>query len=486
VAAKTADAFPGLRRQFPKTYLAYKGAAFLYRNRKKALALGASLFMASRYADSAYKRARVDRLNARRSGARQNLLGRFAMVKPRLAGGEHIGAYKGRLPKPKRASKPGKYALYGARAEVEKHGTQSLNNVVYLGAQSAPATRMGDIVGQAFIRKVMRRHYLMEYAHPASQLFPATSGANNTAPRELRFLNKITPASGVPTYTVAATFVFTTTDTLLTFGTWFSSNVFNSSAFGGSPDAAYFTNELYAYQFVNLDLATPNVTVYLPIIPLENQYLTVYSTVAMHIQNVTTADDPVAVQADTIKLGDRIDANPLKGKLMVFRGSTPKLSSYRGIATTTAITPVPEDNAYILQTDSTPDGIFMPAVSLTGVWQQVPLASQFSNCKGEVSVNLEPGQMKNYSIQFRYSGTLQRLIRGFSQKTVLGQPLPNGVHSFGESFLFALEKRMPTGNAQCTLNFHYEQYYGALFGRRKVLPMARQADAGSATVPDVI
>jgi len=428
----------------------------------------------------------------RANAARQNLMGRFAASRaprPRPVSGMHIGAYKGRLPRAKRPAKPGKYALYGARAEVEKHGTQSLANVVYLGAQSAPAFRIGDIVGQAFIRKVMKRHYLFEYAHPASPLAPSSSFGDVVVPHSLRFYSKATPAVGVPVYAVSATFVFDNTDTIASFGAWFAANVFSAAVFGGVPDAAYFTNELYAYQFVNIDINTQNYpaggspTIPMAIVPLENQYLTVYSTVRMHIQNVTVAD--IDGTTAELKQTDRIDANPLKGKLMRFRGPCPKLTSYRGIATTTFVQPVPEENAYQLQSDSTPDGIFMPSASLTGVWQQVPTSGQFSNLKGEIQVSLEPGAMKDYSIAFKFSGTLQRLLRGFAQKTALGVPQPNGIHAFGESFLFALEKRMPTGSAQCALNFHYEQYYGAVFGRRKVLAMARQADAGSTTVPDV-
>jgi len=422
----------------------------------------------------------------RRYESRQAAMRRVPAKPTRLAAGNYTGSYKGALPKPKRPAKPGKYAMSGARAEVEKHGIQALDNVVYLGAQAAPAFCIGGIVGQALIRKLMGIHYKFEYAHPASMLVPnaLTPYAFGHSPVQLKFIYKRTPPNlAVPTYAVGATYTFTFTETLISFGTWFAANVFNADLFGGVDSEAQFTNELYAYQFMDGDLrgdVGDYINVNGPIVPLERQYLTLYSTVRMHIQNVTAAD---GTGADTLQ-SDRIDNNPIKGKLFRFSGPLPKLSDYRGIATTLQVNPVPEENAYQLQQDTTPDGIIYPSVSLTGVWAQVPIASQFSNCKGELAVSLAPGAMRDYTITFNYSGTLQRLMRGFSSKDVNGRPRPNGVHQFGESFLFALEKRMPTGLAPVTLNFHYEQYYGACMGRRGRLPMARLADAGSVAVKD--
>jgi hypothetical protein len=405
----------------------------------------------------------------------------------RLAAGNYTGSYKGSLPCPRSLAKPGKYAMSGARAEVEKHGIQSLENVVYLGAQAAPAFCMGNIVGQALIRKLMLVHYKIEYTHPASMLVPNSAIAGTVAhtPYDLKFIYKTTPPAGHPTYGVGATFQFTPTSTLLSFGAWFATNVFNADVFGGADSVAQFVNELYAYQFSQMDLSTSTLPANIPpgpILPLERQYLTVYSTVKMHIQNITAAD---GTGSDTLQ-SDRIDNNPLKGKLFRFSGPLPKLSDYRGIATTIQVNPVPEENAYQLQQDTTVDGIIYPSVAMSGVWAQVPNASQFANCKGELPVNLAPGAMRDYTISFQYSGTLQRLMRGFSSKDSLGRPRPNGVHQFGDSFLFALEKRMPTGlSPLVTLNFHYEQFYGACMGVRKHLPMARLADAGSVAVKDV-
>lgn len=489
MAAKTAAAFPGLRRRFPKTYLAYKGAEFLYRHRKKALALGASAigFMSGRNFKGPVTPAQAAQYAhmQRRYNARMAAMGRTPK-RIRLSAGTYSGSYKGALPRPKRVAKPGKYAMSGARAEVEKHGTQALENVVYLGAQAAPASTVGSMVGQAFIRKIMLIHYKIEYEHPQSQLVPATySGVVSHIPTNLVFIYKSTTPNNVPTYGVGATYSFTNASTLVTFGTWFATNVFQNSTFGGADDANTGVNELFAYRFSNVDAwdGANGQVVIGPTIPVQNQYLTFYSTVKMHIQNVTAADGTGGPGGDTFQ-SDRIDNNPLKGKLFRFSGPLPKLNAHRGIATTMQVTPVPEENAYQLQRDTNVDGIIMPSIALSGVWAQVPNASQFANCKGELNISLDPGAMRDYTITFSYSGTLQRLMRGFSGIDAIGRPRPNGVHQFGDSFLFALEKRMPTGGPLVSLNFHYEQYYGACFGGRKRLPMARMADAGSVASPD--
>jgi len=64
-------------------------------------------------------------------------------------------------------------------------------------------------------------------------------------------------------------------------------------------------------------------------------------------------------------------------------------------------------------------------------------------------------------------------------------PLPsNNNKQFGNSFMFALEKRMPTGPAPVTVNIHFENYYGAVFGGRRKTPMVREARSLGATSTD--
>jgi len=225
----------------------------------------------------------------------------------------------------------------------------------------------------------------------------------------------------------------------------------------------------------------PNALVNQAVMPLEGQYLTAYSVVRMHVQNVTPADD---ASLST----DRVDVNPIKGKLMRFKDPTPIIKDHQGIDGSAFV-----DYGYKLQQDTDGDGIIWPnpLTSPSGPWTQLPTGDMFRNCSGMANISLEPGAIKDYSLSFKFSGTIQALIKGFQTSyqdpatLPVSIPTPSTVNKqFGQSFMFALEKRMPTGNALVSVNFHYELYVGSCFGGRRKTPMMRQT-AQPATVPDV-
>jgi len=409
----------------------------------------------------------------------------------------HLGHYQGALPRPKRPARSGKFALNGARSELERYGKVAHADCLYLGAQSAPAYRIGNVVGSAFIRMVMKKHYHREYTQPEQLLAPqssgpgpvygltAASGYYDYFPVAIKFWRKQTAAEGQPTYAVGAMFTFShLSDTVASFGRWFSDNVLHGDEFGGNwTDRSY--NTLHAYQFVHNDssLTGGTITANQAVIPLEDQYFTVYSTVRMHVQNVTPAD---GLETGAVYQSTRIDANPIKGKLLRFSGPLPLIRSDRGVDGTAST-----DWGWQLQQDTNADGIIWPAVSPVGQWLQLPNADQFKNCVGIASVSLEPGAIKDYSIPFKYSGTLQKYIDSMhavkEADDVMNPraPIPDyRIRELGGSFLFALEKRLPTGPAEVSVNFHYEHYCGAVFGGRKKTVMVRQALSLGATTAD--
>jgi len=397
------------------------------------------------------------------------------------------GHYKGRLPKPKAQARPGRIALNGHRLELERYGTAAHANVCYLGAQTAPASAIGKSVGVAFLRMVMKRHYQMEYSTTEQQLRPLFSGTGTggTAadatgfyfPAAIKFWRKVVSDSLPPVVNVAATYVFPSPGTVASFADWFVQNIFLSADFGGFAGVSSVdTTELYAYQFVHVDSAVaeggPLHQVNQAVMPLEGQYLTAYSVVRMHIQNVTPADD---LSLST----DRVDVNPIKGKLMRFKDPTPVIKDDRGIDDSAST-----NYGYLLQQDINGDGIIWPnpATPPTGPWTQLPTADMFRNCAGMANISLEPGAIKDYSLTFKFSGTIQALMKGFnttrwlpSATAPLSRTIPSTTNKqFGQSFAFALEKRMPTGNAAVSVNFHYELYVGSCFGGRRKTPMVRQ------------
>jgi len=406
------------------------------------------------------------------------------------------GHYKGRLPAPKRPSRPGKFALYGHRAETERWiANRGSPDVCYVGAQVAPAGSIGQSVGVAFLRMIMKRHYHIEYSTTEQQLRPLGGPGGEIFdyfPHAIKFWRKTTLNAGGPTYDVPATYTFPAvgaTSTVESFGVWFATNVFGSVSFGGNtggqpPRPQY---ELHAYQFIHSDGIGGGLGSFVnqAVMPLEGQYLSAYAVTRVHIQNVTPAD---GLEAGAVYQTTRIDANPLKGVLMRFKDPTPMVKDG---AVGSGIDGSGVNNfGWALQQDTNGDGLILPGSNApTGPWSQIPTADMFKNCAGVVNITLEPGDIKDYSLSFRFNGTLVALMRGFSDCNILPDgstlPLPSAVNKqFGQSFLFALEKRMPTGPAPVNLNIHYEMYYGSVFGKRRLTPMVRQARSLGATTVD--
>jgi len=419
------------------------------------------------------------------------------------------GHYQGRLPTPKRQAKPGKIALYGHRLELERYGTAAHANVCYLGAQVAPASAIGKSVGVAFLRMVMKRHYQIEYSSVDQAIRPLASGTGlggsvaNSAfdyfPHAIKFWRKVTGSNGVPLYEVPLAYTFPApgaSATVAAFADWFCANIFLGGLYGAGDAVLVPDNrvELHAYQFVHFDGARETSTgvtvlggtVNQAVMPLEGQYLTAYAVTRMHIQNVTPADG--ASEAGATLLSTRVDANPIKGKLMRFTDPTPIIKDDRGLDGT-----APADFGYKLQLDNNGDGIIWPnqATPPSGPWTQLPSADMFRNCAGMANISLEPGAIKDYSLSFKFSGTIQNLMRGFNTSEYIvdtvgrSRPLPSTKNKqFGQSFMFALEKRMPTGPALVSVNFHYELYAGSVFGSRRKTPMTRETLEPSSTVAD--
>jgi len=398
------------------------------------------------------------------------------------------GHYQGRLKRPRRSKAPGSYDKHGYSAEVERYGTQNLTGeVCYLGATSYCRPDLGPVVGVALLRKLLKRHYMFEYSHPAQQILSTTSATfANVGPVGIRFYYESNAAGGgaapsISTIASSAAFIWFDTSavsppqTLQDFGTWFNTNVLSSADFGGQPETMD-NYRIHGYQFIERDYtvsaADPGGAPLgrtTPIRPLKGQYLTAYSYVTMGIQNATPADDGSLSTT-------HVTTNPIKGKLFRFKDMVPRLRQRRGVEGTTA-----DENAHQLCMDPNQDGIIKPGSVLVGGWVQIPQASMFDNCSGEASISLEPGAIKDYSFGFKYNGTLEKFIKGNrSGGFFTYDPMfKNG--GFGTSCLFALEKRMPTGAASPTINFHYESKFGCKFGRTATVCMQRGA-TGQAVV----
>lgn len=414
------------------------------------------------------------------------------------------GHYQGKLRPPKKAKRPSKYDKAGYSQEVERYGKQALDNVCYIGATSYCKAELGTVIGIALIRSLLKRHYQAEYTHPDQFVVCDNGGSMAFGPAWIQFYYERAYANDIqPAILPGGDGLFRFYDssvaggnrkTLRQFGQWFTTNVLQAWWTGGSPitPGVPLTGadmyRLHGYQFADIDYTTfaadPGAS---PIdrpstlFALRNQYFKCYSAVTLGIQNITPSDGTTAdgIYYPPSLLTTHVDTNPIKGKLMKFKDMLPLLQQRMG-----AFGAVSNDNSYKLQIDPNNDGIIKPSASILADWTQIPTASMFANCTGEASVALEPGAIKDYSLIFKYDGTLENFIRG--NRTVDGiggitqqDVAPFAKGCFGTSCLFMLEKRMPTGNSAVNVNFHYEAKMGAVFGKR--LGMLMQRGAAAAT-----
>jgi len=438
------------------------------------------------------------------------------------------GSYQGRFSKP-RPARVGKFAIRGYRREREEFGSQSQNDVCYLGLSSVTPKEIGQVVGCAFLRNVMKRHYRVDYEDERDSVIAGISPLV-PFPSRIAFWREVRPSVAVATaYNVEAIYTFVATDTVRDFGQWFETNVFNAAGFGGgyyTTDAAAIVAyqdivSLYAYQFfepsgvmdsaiidfpggytlaaagnptfpliehtpldpggstVNNDAVITPVTFYQAtqrereMIPvrIDGMYLTCYSKADMHIQNVTTADQG----GDTSLLDDRIDSNPVRGRIFKFKGPLPLIKNNRNVGPGTGYGP---DESFRLMVDPNGDGIIKPSTELLGSWRGVPSADMFENCTGITSVSLEPGAIRNFTMQFKFSGLLINLIRGFAATIdSVRFPAAGRHNALGTCMLMALEKRVRTGSGpdgqKVSVNWHADIYSGAVMGRSKPTTMNR-------------
>jgi len=406
------------------------------------------------------------------------------------------GHYGGKLRPIRPASKPGKYDKFGFRTEHERYGSQTLNEVCYLGATSYVKSELGNVIGVAFMRMIMKKHYGIEYSHPDQHVIPTLPGAtpvHYAGPQSINFFARRNEFTGsADTINMSYNMILNPASGLLPLtlkqaGAVFNSEVLSGVAFGGSANSTggiLQSYNLYGYQFIDLDYtvaaADPGgvpVNRLSPVFTLDNQYFKCYSVVKMSIQNVTPADDGSLVTT-------KVDVNPIKGKLVTFKEIMPYVRVPSVQAIGTGFGAATADNAQALCIDPNGDGIIKPAApGLTGAWQQIPPSSMFVNAKKELSISLNPGGIKDFTIMFKFNGTLQNFQKGTIQfNNGLDAQFPYGghlQHQFGTSFLFMLEKRMPTGGLPVSVNFHYESQLGAVFGRRKGVVMQRGAGAST-------
>lgn len=180
---------------------------------------------------------------------------------------------------------------------------------------------------------------------------------------------------------------------------------------------------------------------------LSNEFITVYSSSTLKIQNRTAGDN--ATTTDKYEL-DRIDNQPLKGYRYQFYGE-PRLKYARTTAPTTG-------GVNQINYNSTDGTLIWRATDLPQPYIEPPVPKFWANCPKSSGVVLQPGEMKKGYIAVKYSGRFVNVVKKIrAERTVIDRVI--GIK--GKTELFAFEEKIRTsGSNPITLMYETEMKVG--------------------------
>lgn len=376
-------------------------------------------------------------------------------------GGQYTGNAKFRLKK----RKVGKFALDGATHCNESFGLSTMSGCHYIGFQDVRPREIGRTIGMALIRYVMRRFYGIDYVTTNDKLNPyQTATLIGGFPVSINF--EWEQGLGATISVGNELFTPATTDTVATFGTWFTTNIFNNTLFGGNGGSPTRILKWVSFNEIAPVNAAASSTYTVKRLAVDKLVLSAYSYSQLTLQNATASDS-------ISKSTDVIDSNPLSGKIYKLNSLAPSIANRRYFAAGATVGGVATSNyPQLAWTDD--NGIVLPASNATGQWLNPPPARFFDRVQGEASIGFQPGESKTYRMRWKFTGTINVLMQNLCQS---GQDSGGDQYAsrygrcLGHMMLFALEKRIKgDGAVPIDINYHCDHYTGA-----RVVRIARTA-----------
>lgn len=398
--------------------------------------------------------------------------------------GFHAGPVR-RFRRPRRVRPISKTALFGIRHEREIWGENIMKDCNYTGFMSHLPKVMAFDVGVAWIKWMYFRHYNVQFSSVGDKLnTPWTVSGTvfmSSMPTKIEFyysdrftnsgnsttINADTAPTLLSTFTVweaANPYPF---KTLADFGQWYRDNIFLNANFYDNT-----SKYLSHYRIFTRDNDTAN-DVAQNLINIADQYVHVFSTSTFTLQNQTVADGGTG---DAATSTDRVDTNPIHGKMFMFNGFMPIIRDHNDAEPYPAL-----HGADLAMTDGNGnnDGVLCPRVNPTLGWRVPPNPDMFTNCTRMRHVMMQPGQMKKGSVRFSYKGTINNLIRRIMNTCGIISPNVGSIvtqnnRRIGNCVLFAMEKVMRTGSSKdVTIAWHLDRYSGARITGTKLIPMKK-------------
>lgn len=190
---------------------------------------------------------------------------------------------------------------------------------------------------------------------------------------------------------------------------------------------------------------------------LQHEHMTMYVQSTMKVQNRTLG----AMATDGA--ADRVDAQPLNGRLYSYKNADPRLTFLQNQVIpagdgTFRLNRVPEDGLFLLR-----------CPQLATNFKNPPLPKVFANINSAGFVSLEPGAIKQTSIHYKFSGKLVNVLKTMRPTSAGTFPLPpigesgfSGVR--GKCVIIGLQERLATNSTNLvTVSYERELKMGCFF-----------------------
>nr|QXN75700.1 MAG: capsid protein [Virus sp.] len=361
------------------------------------------------------------------------------------------GFYKGGFKKPRKTNSPKvetKCLKKGYHVTLEVHGRVEDQHCAYMQHSTWNSSAYANVIAGALVRKLFKKAGIQ--MDQADQEVIGTT-AFNAKGWALEYI-VYNPANGqTSTYPVYNTLDNDTLDGIINDITKFTvlkghiTNFLNNAI--GFEDERQEPYQLNLYRWdADTDIQTYHNQRPAATINLVNEYVEVYASSTMKIQNRTAGD--LASAADRYQL-DRIDNQPLKGYCYEYYGE-PRLK-YPRVNNTTGFDQInySDENAVTL----------WKASGLPSAYIEPPVPAFWANCSKNSRVILQPGELKKGYIATKYKGKLVNVLKKIRcERNTAGRI----TGAKGKTQLFAFEEKIRTpGTNPITLQYESELKVGA-------------------------
>lgn len=188
-------------------------------------------------------------------------------------------------------------------------------------------------------------------------------------------------------------------------------------------------------------------------------------TTVLTVQNQTIADDGTGGTTNTLaNTTIDISANPLHGRIFYFSDIAPKFATGYDYVNNDGPDEWGAINLSTPDSDSDLQNVYAPTKTPEGCWMTVPKAQYFSNCTGTKDVQLNPGEIKEFKLRFKFGGRLVDWLRADISNFKSLNPAKADIENLayhkgmGQCAIMAVEKRIRNATTKVQLSYTVKTY----------------------------